>query len=77
MRFGKYNGNPIEAHNKVDERFNNVITPNEFGLWLNLWIETIDELYEGENADILKRRARKMASFLYLHIFENRKASKG
>jgi hemoglobin len=73
----KYNGNPIEAHNKVDEHFNGSITSNEFGIWLNLWFATIDELYEGENADILKRRARKMSSFLYLNIFENRKSTKG
>ncbi len=72
----KYNGNPIEAHIKVDEHFDNVITPNEFGLWLNLWLETIDELYDGDNADILKRRARKMATFLFLNMFENRKAPK-
>lgn len=69
----KYNGNPIEAHNKVDEHFNHVITSNEFGLWLNLWFATIDELFEGENADIIKRRARKMATFLFLNMFENRK----
>jgi hemoglobin len=73
----KYNGNPIEAHNKVDEHFNGSITSNEFGIWLNLWFATIDELYEGENADILKRRARKMSSFLYLNIFDNRKSTKG
>lgn len=69
----KYKGNPIEAHNKVDEHFHNAITSNEFGIWLNLWLATIDELYEGENADTLKRRARKMATFLFLNIFENRK----
>jgi hemoglobin len=68
----KYKGNPLEAHNKVDDYFNHTITSNEFGLWMNLWFATLDELFEGENVTILKRRARKMGTFLYLSMFENR-----
>ncbi|MNX40098.1 Group 3 truncated hemoglobin ctb [compost metagenome] len=69
----KYKGNPIAVHNEVDERFGHRISPNEFGIWLNLWFETLDELFEGENVAILKRRARKMGTFLYMNIFENRR----
>jgi hemoglobin len=69
----KYNGDPIAAHNEVDKRFDHKISPNEFGIWLNLWFETLDELFEGENVAILKRRARKMGTFLYMNIFENRR----
>ena len=69
----KYNGDPIAAHNEVDKRFDYKISPNEFGIWLNLWFETLDELFEGENVAILKRRARKMGTFLYMNIFENRR----
>ncbi|WP_414000028.1 group III truncated hemoglobin [Flavobacterium sp. W1B] len=68
----KYKGNPILAHNAVDKRFDQRITPNEFGIWLNLWFATLDELFEGENVEILKRRARKMGTFLYMNIFESR-----
>ena len=68
----KYDGNPIAAHNEVDKRFGYRISPEEFGIWLNLWFETLDELFEGENVAILKRRARKMSTFLYMNIFENR-----
>ena len=68
----KYYGNPLEAHVNVDQRFDNTITQEHFGLWLNLWIETIDELYEGEYADKTKFRARKMATFLFMKIFEAR-----
>lgn len=69
----KYSGNPIEAHIKVDEKFNNTIEPSIFGLWLNLWFETLDELFVGENVAILKRRARKMGTFLMINIYESRK----
>lgn len=68
-----FHGNPIEAHNHVDEKFNYSITSEIFGIWLNHWFATIDSLFEGENADILKRRAQKMSTFLFLNIFQNRK----
>ena len=67
-----YMGNPIEAHIEVDQKFNGVISMNEFGIWLNHWFATIDELFEGENAETLKRRARKMSSMLYLNMFHSR-----
>tara|TARA_R110002050_G_scaffold74772_6_gene160308 strand:+ start:73442 stop:73843 length:402 start_codon:yes stop_codon:yes gene_type:complete len=68
----KYKGNPLEVHAKVDKDHNNSITELHFGLWLNLWFETIDELFEGEYAENAKRRARKMGTFFYLKIFEAR-----
>jgi hemoglobin len=68
----KYYGNPIEAHVNVDADHKNRITELHFGLWLNLWFQTIDELFEGDYAENAKRRARKMSTFLYLKIFEAR-----
>tara|TARA_R110002049_G_scaffold175107_2_gene342430 strand:+ start:1555 stop:1947 length:393 start_codon:yes stop_codon:yes gene_type:complete len=68
----KYFGNPLEAHVKVDKENNNSISELHFGLWINLWFETIDELFEGDYADNAKSRARKMGTFLYLKIFEAR-----
>jgi hemoglobin len=73
----KYKGNPQEVHNEVDAHFGGKITSNEFGIWLNHWFQTIDEHFEGENADTLKRRARKMSTFLYLSMFEHRKKVDG
>jgi len=69
----KYKGNPNEVHNKVDSYFEGKITSNEFGIWLNYWFQTLDEHFEGENAETLKRRARKMGTFLFVNMFENRK----
>ena len=68
----KYYGNPLEVHVKVDQENNKSITEHHFGIWLNLWFQTIDELFEGDVADNAKRRARKMSTFLYLKIFEAR-----
>jgi len=69
----KYKGNPLSAHNEVDARFEGKITSNEFGIWLNYWFQTLDEHFEGENVEILKRRARKMGTFLFVSMFEHRK----
>lgn len=68
----KYTGNPLKAHQIADDMVNNSITPNHFGLWLNLWFETIDSQFEGENATTMKRRARKMQTPIMIAIFENR-----
>lgn len=68
----RYYGDPLEAHINVDKAFDNSITELHFGLWLNLWFETIDELFVGDYADNAKRRARKMGTFIYLKIFEAR-----
>jgi len=71
----KYKGNPLEVHVAVDKENNNTITEMHFGIWLNYWLQTIDELFEGEIANNAKRRARKMGTFLYLKIFEARTKS--
>ncbi|MFI1743002.1 group III truncated hemoglobin [Thalassobellus sediminis] len=68
----KYKGNPLEVHAKVDKDHNNSINELHFGLWLNLWFQTINELFEGDCAENAKRRARKMGTFFYLKIFEAR-----
>ncbi len=67
-----YRGNPIEAHIEVDQHSGGVISSHEFGIWLNHWFATIDELYEGGNADTLKRRARKMSTMLFMNMFNSR-----
>lgn len=68
-----YHGNPIDVHQEVDTKMNHTITSEHFGLWLNLWFETLDELFTGEVAWLAKNRAQKMSTMLFLKIFEHRK----
>ncbi len=68
----KYLGNPIEVHQQVDSKMNNSITSEHFGLWLNLWFETLDELFTGELVWIAKNRAQKMSTMLFMKIYEHR-----
>lgn len=68
----RYYGNPLEAHIKADNANDNSISELHFGLWLNLWFETIDGLFEGDIAQNAKQRARKMATFMNMSIFQSR-----
>lgn len=68
----RYYGNPLEAHIKADNANDNSISELHFGLWLNLWFETIDNLFEGDIAQNAKQRARKMATFMHMSIFQAR-----
>jgi len=72
----RFRGDPLEKHIEVDNENNNTITEIHFGIWLNLWCQTIDELFEGDFAENAKRRARKMGTFMYLKIFEARQKMK-
>ncbi|WP_103071428.1 group III truncated hemoglobin [Aquimarina sediminis] len=72
----KYKGNPIKVHQEVDKNFNGTINQKHFGTWLNLWIETLDALFKGENAEIAKRRARKMSTLLFIKMYESRTTEK-
>ncbi|MCF8248080.1 MAG: group III truncated hemoglobin [Saprospiraceae bacterium] len=68
----KYAGDPKIAHNALDLHLHKSLTMNHFGHWINLWLETIEEHFTGETAERAKMIARKMASFLFLKIVENR-----
>ena len=69
---GTFQGNPALAHVKVDLSHENSITEYHFGIWLNLWFQTIDELFAGEMAERLKHNARKMSTHLFLRIYQHR-----
>ena len=68
----KFRGNPMKAHQEVDAKFNHSIEQKHFGEWLNMWFATIDDLFEGERANIAKNRARNMSTHLFMHIYQSR-----
>lgn len=71
-----YFGNPMQAHVDVDNKMDNSITEMHFGTWINLWVQTIDDLFDpnDERAQIAKNRARHMGTFLHLNIFNSRQS---
>lgn len=72
----KYFGNPMHAHVEVDKMCDHTINEMHFGTWINLWVQTIDELFsqDDERAQVAKNRARNMGTFLHLNIFNSRSA---
>ena len=54
-----YEGNPVGAHQPVLDRF--AFGERELERWLELWDETVDELFVGEVAELAKARARMAA----------------
>jgi hemoglobin len=65
---GDYRGNPLMAHMKwaKDVKMNE----NKFQHWLALFHSTIDDLYSGPNAEMMKMRSANMASVLPKRIQE-------
>jgi len=68
----KYAGNPLAAHVRADKFHNHTINEFHFGIWLNLWFKNIDSLFEGENAQLAKNRARNMSTFMNMEIFKHK-----
>lgn len=68
----KFKGNPPAAHHRVDTKEGYTISQTHFGHWLQLWYETIDELYEGPLAQRAKDLARRMSTGLFLAIWQGR-----
>ncbi|WP_459212785.1 group III truncated hemoglobin [Aquimarina rhabdastrellae] len=68
----RFKGNPSQKHINVDKNMNHSIDQIHFGKWLQLWFETIDELFVGELAIRAKNAARKMATGQYLVMWNHR-----
>jgi hemoglobin len=64
--------NPAKVHREVDDKVGNTIEQTHFGNWLELWFQTIDQYFEGENAEYAKQHARRMAHNIFMRIWEGR-----
>lgn len=64
----RYKGNPMRVHLEVDQQFDPGINFEHFNRWLQLWISTIEELFEGELAEVAKTRAANIATVIFRKI---------
>ncbi len=67
-----FNGNPAAKHLNVDKASEHTINASHFEQWLNLWHETIDELYEGGIANNAKFFADRIATIHHSLIMDYR-----
>ena len=63
---GAYNGNPMTAHEKVHTATH--LTTHHFDVWLQLFIKTVDELFEGGKAELAKQRAISIATVMQIKL---------
>lgn len=68
----KFRGNPPLAHMKVDQSLEYQFKQQYFAIWMKLWLETLDNLFFGEKAELAKNGARRMSTGLYLALWSNR-----
>lgn len=66
FRSGGYVGNPLAAHAKLVPLTN--MGREQFDRWLLLFRSTVDDLFEGEKADHIKRCAEDMANVIHARI---------
>jgi hemoglobin len=59
---GTYTGNPMEKHLRIHSM--SAVEPKHFERWLQLFFATVDELYEGEKAELIKVRAKSIADVM-------------
>ena len=63
---GSYSGNPVNVHKHVHGQHN--IKAEDFQEWLRLFNSTVDDMFEGDNAALVKQRAASVATVLQLKI---------
>lgn len=61
---GRYSGNPMGIHMKLTE-----VKPEHFDIWLGYWRSTARDLFTAELADLLIKRAERIAESLQLGMF--------
>lgn len=64
---GKYSGNPMNLHTHLSQI--KTIEKKHFNRWVKLFSTSIDELYEGEKATLLKNKVINIASLMQKRIF--------
>lgn len=68
---GKYTGDPMNVHRHISDMF--MLKPEHFNRWTKLFNATIDELFEGENAERAKQRALSIATVMQIKLSEKEK----
>lgn len=61
-----YKGNPMNIHLKLNKV--ETLTKAHFEQWLALFNETVDELFQGEKAELAKTRALSIATVMQIKI---------
>ncbi|WP_316806314.1 group III truncated hemoglobin [Pedobacter agri] len=61
-----YKGNPMLTHFAVNDKI--ALKAEEFNTWKSIFMETVDELFAGENAETIKQKAQSIADLMDFKI---------
>ncbi len=64
---GSYNGNPMLQHTAIHSI--SPFTMKHFQQWNQLFNDSVDELFEGDKASLIKQRAQSIATVMQIKIF--------
>jgi hemoglobin len=68
---GGFTGNPMTVHLQLNQQA--PLLKEHFERWLKLFTETVDELYEGSNAELVKQRAHSIATIIQVKILNEKR----
>jgi len=63
---GTYSGNPINVHRHIHDKL--PLDKEAFTIWLQLFLQTADDLFEGEKTNLIKQKAFSIATVMQLKI---------
>lgn len=63
-----YKGNPMKVH--IDLHTKEPLKKAHFDQWLTMFKSTVDELFDGEKAELAKTRARSIATIMQVKIYQ-------
>ncbi|WP_205509123.1 group III truncated hemoglobin [Longitalea arenae] len=63
---GGFKGNPMQVHAELHQR--SPLNKAHFDRWQELFLATVDELFVGEKAEIIKQRARSIATMMLIKV---------
>lgn len=69
---GGFTGNPMVAHLQLNQK--SPLKQEHFERWLHLFFETVDELFDGDNAELIKQRAQSIATMMQIKIIKSGKS---
>jgi hemoglobin len=66
---GTYNGNPMQIHQHLHRVAN--LKTEHFEQWIRLFTSSVDELFEGDNANLIKQRAISISTAMQIKILND------
>ena len=65
---GTYSGNPINVHRHIHDKL--PLGKEAFTSWLKLFLQTADDLFEGEKTMLIKQKAYSIATVMQMKILD-------